>query len=111
MDPRNPGFIYDDIDERVWREELDGFLPPRLFDFHGHVYLAAHRPSAAKSRPDPSMPTVVPEYPHEVFAAVEERLWPGREVRALVFGSVDPAADLDSTNAYASSSARAHGWE
>ena len=106
----NPDFEYDEIDERVWREELDGFLPPRLFDFHGHVYLAEHVPSRARGRVNPSLPVVVTEYPHEVFAEVERRLWPGREVKALVFGSVDPEVDLDSTNGYAAEAARAHGW-
>ena len=106
----NPNFEYDAVDERVWREELDPFLPSRLFDFHGHVYLAEHKP--AKGEPsDPSMPVVVTEYPHGVFAEVERRLWPGRRVKALVFGSVHPDVDLDSTNAYAAEAARAHGWE
>jgi len=110
-DPRNPNFVYDADDEKVWREELDGFLPKRLFDFHGHVYLAEHKPSLGKAKPNPSRPVVVREYPHEVFAEVERCLWPGRKVNALVFGSVDAKVDLDSTNAYTREAARAHGWE
>jgi predicted TIM-barrel fold metal-dependent hydrolase len=109
-DRLNPDFLYDAIDERVWRDELDGFLPPRLFDVHGHVYLKRHVPSQGRGKADPSMPTVVPEYPHEAFAAVEERLWPGRERQALVFGSVDPQVDLDSTNAYVREAAARHTW-
>jgi len=111
IDPRNPNFVYDEIDECVWREELDPFLPKRLFDFHGHVYLREHRPSrqAGKTRPD--APVVVEEYPHEVFAEVERKLWPGREVTALVFGSVDAKADVDSTNAYVREAAQVHGWQ
>lgn len=109
-DALNPEFVYDADDERVWRRELDPFLPPRIYDFHGHVYLKEHAPSKGRGKPDPSSPEVVREYPHEAFAAVEHRLWPGREVRALVFGSVDPRADIEAVNAYAAEAARAHGW-
>jgi predicted TIM-barrel fold metal-dependent hydrolase len=56
------------------------------------------------------MPDVVSEYPHEAFAEVERRLWPGREVGALVFGFVDPKSDLDVMNAYARQAAQAHDW-
>ena len=107
----NPSFVYDEIDGRVWREELDPFLPPRVFDFHGHVLLKAHAPSRSRESRNPSMPHVVDEYPHEIFAEVEKRLWPGREVKALVFGTVAPDADLDATNAYAAEAARLHSWE
>ena len=108
---RNPNFVYDEIDQRVWREELDPFLPRRLFDFHGHVYLKEHQPSRQEGKARPGAPIVVEEYPHEVFAEVERTLWPGREVKALIFGSVDAKADLDSTNAYAREAAQVHGYE
>ena len=107
-DPRNPDFVYDADDEKVWREELDGFLPRRLFDFHGHVYLKEHRPPGAERL---DAPAVVEEYPHEVFAAVERTLFPGREIKALVFGSVNVGVELDATNAYVSDAAQAHGWQ
>lgn len=106
----NPTFLYDEVDAQVWREELDPFLPPRIFDVHGHVYLKAHVPSQDAARANPSLPVTVPEFPHETYAAVEQTLWPGRDVTALLFGSVDPAVDLDSTNAYVAEAARAHHW-
>lgn len=104
----NPNFVYDDDDKRVWREELDPFLPPRLFDFHGHVYLADHWPSQPDA--DPSLPVVTDEYRHETFADVQRTIWPGREVHALLLGSVDPKADLDSINAYVAQAARIRRW-
>jgi uncharacterized protein len=107
----NPGFIYDDIDARVWREELDPFLPERIYDFHGHVFLAEHAPSLAQQSPDPSMPVVVKTYPHEAFAQVQRTLWPDRKVRALVFGMVDPRMPFDEVNEYARAGAAAHGWD
>ncbi len=106
----NPNFVYDADDKRVWCEELDSFLPPRIFDFHGHVYLKSHAPSKAEESSNPSHPSVVEEYPHEAFAEVERTLWPGREVKALVFGTVAADADIDATNAYAAEAARKYGW-
>lgn len=112
FDKLNPVFEYDEVDEKVWREELDPFLPQRIFDFHGHVYLESHTPSKGKESVNPSMPSIgLTEYPHEVYAEVQKRLWPGREVKALLFGTVAPDADLDATNAYTVEAARAHGWE
>jgi hypothetical protein len=111
MMERNPNFVYDEIDEAVWAEELNPFLPPRLFDFHGHTYLAEFAPSKQGPSRNPSHPSVVTDYPHEVFAEVEARLWPGREVKALVFGTVAADADLDATNAYAARAAKEHSWQ
>ena len=109
----NPIWEYDQVDERVWREELDPFLPAKIFDFHGHVRLKSHVPPKEKESVNPSNPSVgLEEFPHEVFAEVERRLWPGREVRALIFGPVDPTMDYDAANAYVAESAKAHdGWE
>lgn len=67
----NPVFEYDTDDERVWREELDPFLPPALFDFHGHVCLPEHAPSRGGESRDPSQPSIgLDGYPHEVYAEV-----------------------------------------
>ncbi|MFO7897612.1 MAG: amidohydrolase family protein, partial [Planctomycetota bacterium] len=94
----------------VWRDVLDGFVPRRVFDFHTHVYLKRFAPSKAEPSRNPSQPHVVDEYPHEAFAIVESRLWPGRQFKALVFGTVAADVDLDATNAYAAEAARVHGW-
>ena len=110
MSELNPNFVYDEIDEKVWAEELDPFLPPRIFDFHGHVALKQFRAGAPSESRNPSHPSVVEEYPHQAFAAVEARLWPGREFKALVFGSVAGDVDVDATNAYAREAAEKYGW-
>jgi len=107
----NPNFVYDEIDERVWREELDPFLPQKLFDFHGHIYLKSHCPLRDPSEISPSMPEVVTEYPHEALADVERTIWPGREVKVLLFGAIEAKVDMDAMNAYVSDAARLYGWE
>jgi predicted TIM-barrel fold metal-dependent hydrolase len=108
----NPIWDYDEVDEKVWREELDPFLPPRIFDFHGHVRLEGHTAAPRGKSTNPSQPSIgMEEFPHEVFAETERRLWPEREVRALVFGSVSADVNHDLTNAYAAEAARKYGWE
>ncbi len=108
----NPNFEYDETDQRVWREEIDPFLPQKVFDFHGHVYLKEHKaPPDPDAKPAPSSPKVVNEYPHEAFKATEETLWPGREIRALIFGSPSRGVDYDGVNAYAADAARQYGWD
>jgi len=110
MSRANPDFVYDEVDERVWREELADFLPQRIFDFHGHIFLAEHWPSFDEDQSNPSLPVVVREYPHEAFAEAESRMWPGREVKNLVFGWIDPKEDIDAMNAYVADAARRHDW-
>ena len=107
----NPNFIYDEIDRLLWRDELDGFLPGRIFDFHGHVNLARHCPPRSVDGITPSMPQVVDEYPHEALAQVERTIWPGRETKSLIFGSIEAGVDLEAMNDYVAEAARIHGWE
>jgi predicted TIM-barrel fold metal-dependent hydrolase len=54
---------------------------------------------------------VVEEFPHEALAEVHRTIFPGRQMRALVFGSVDAKCDLDATNAYVREAAEIHGWD
>ncbi len=110
MSELNPNFVYDDIDREVWQSELDAFVPTDVFDFHGHVYLARFAPSKTGPSRNPSQPRVVDEYPHEAFAGVESRIWPGRRVKALVFSTVAADLDLEAGNAYAAEGARTNGW-
>ena len=101
----------EDVDGPVWRSELDPFLPARLFDIHSHVFLAEHRPPSRGESADPSQPTVCEAFPLENYRRSLARLFPGRELRALLFGTVDAEADTDALNQYVSRSARAAGFE
>jgi glutamate-1-semialdehyde 2,1-aminomutase len=31
-------FQPNDLDRRIWEEELDGFVPAQVFDVHTHIY-------------------------------------------------------------------------
>jgi glutamate-1-semialdehyde 2,1-aminomutase len=101
----------EDVDGPVWRSELDPFLPPRLFDIHSHIFLAEHRPPSRGESADPSQPTVCEAFPLENYCRSLAGLFPGRELRALLFGTVDAEADTDAINEYVRRSARSAGFE
>jgi len=101
----------DDVDGVAWREEFDAFLPARIFDCHSHIFLAGHRPSGLGESRNPSHPTVCEAFPLENYVDSMHRLFPGREVRALLFGAIDPEADLDVVNSYVSGAAREAGLD
>lgn len=89
----NDAFIYDDIDRRVWEEELSPQLPSCIYDAHSHTWLAAEHRSDEGT--DPSTPSVVEEYPLPMLRRVHQTLFPGRTVRGLVFGLGDRGTDLE----------------
>lgn len=101
----------EDVDRPVWRDELDPFLPARIFDCHSHIFLAEHRPSRRGESRNPSHPSVCEAFPLENYVHSMHRLFPGREVRALLFGTIDREADLDVINSYVNARARQAGFE
>lgn len=101
----------EDVDGPVWRKELDPFLPPRLFDVHSHIFLREHRPLGRAESADPSQPTVCEAFPLDNYRRSLAGLFPGRELRALLFGTVDAETDTGASNRYVSQSARAAGLE
>ena len=101
----------DDVDRPVWQEELNPFLPARIFDCHSHIFLAEHRPSRRGESRNPSHPSVCEAFPLENYVHSMHRLFPGREVRALLFGTIDPEADVDVVNSYVSTAAQQEGLE
>ncbi|WP_040351705.1 amidohydrolase family protein [Blastopirellula marina] len=70
---------YTEHDQRIWDEELEEFVPSRIFDAHIHLFDRSH---------------VGPEHPCgwlnsdlATIRAWAERLYPGREVHFLVLGT------------------------
>ncbi|MCG3181898.1 MAG: hypothetical protein BIFFINMI_04338 [Phycisphaerae bacterium] len=85
----------------IWREELDGFVPPRVLDFHVHLYDAAcidpaHVPSAG-GHP-------CPEYSREMLLGDLAEFYPGRETAAVCFGSPHPEHDQAANDRYVADS-------
>lgn len=71
---------YRPMDQRIWEEELDAFVPDKIFDAHAHLwsddYLSANHPDRGK-HPYAGLAE------HQAWAA---RLYPGREVHFLMLG-------------------------
>jgi predicted TIM-barrel fold metal-dependent hydrolase len=105
----NQAFIYDEIDSRVWEEELAPRLPARIYDVHSHSWRAAEYRSV--EGPDPSLPCVVEEYPPDALRMVHDRLFPARQVGGLVFGLGTRETDLEAQNRWLAEEAGRLGYQ
>jgi hypothetical protein len=105
----NEAFVYDEIDAGVWEAELAPRLPDSIYDAHSHAWRAQEY--RCRESADPSTPFVVEEYPLEALRAVHERLFPGRRVCGLIFGSGDRETDLESQNRWLAQEAPKFGYQ
>ena len=79
-------------DRRIWRDELEKFVPNRIFDAHSHV----HDGRFAKSK-------TFEQCPKMTFAGLRQTaavLFPGRKLRFLACGHPVPGVDIDGMNSY-----------
>ena len=86
-----------DYNLRIFREELDGFLPPQVFDAHVHI--------APPNGFQPGAPyncggVPITSYTYEELAGDLEIAFPGRPTGALCFGFPDPKLNGERNNAY-----------
>lgn len=79
---------YRPIDREIWVEELEGFVPDRVFDMHTHVWSRKHvgRSTAERAR------TII-EVDFQGLQDWSARLFPKRQVHFLVLGT--PVKDMD----------------
>src|SRR5690242_4940615 len=93
-----------DLDREIWREELEAFVPPRLFDMHAHLWRANYnlnpvaRFLGLRSK-DPAV-RIEQSGSYENLAAADQALMPGRKVSHLVFGDVQPNTDFGPANEF-----------
>ena len=99
-----------DIDRRIWEEELEGFVPNRVFDAHAHIYLAEHDLSRHLEASGPYSLPPVPHVDYEALTECYARLFPGREVHSVLFGWVFRNVDFRSINAYVAEQAEGDRW-
>ncbi len=93
-----------DLDRRIWLEELEWLLPVRVFDVHTHVYRWEFNLDPAKDRGPFADPVGRgwPESTWELLDACDAALLPGRTVQRLCFGfPFAPACDLVASNRFA----------
>jgi len=90
-----------DVDRRIWEEELEGFLPKRIFDGHTHIYLSKHCLSDFDTLEGAS--AIVRQFPSigtQELQEIYEALFPGREIHNLFFGWVFEHVDFDAINQF-----------
>jgi predicted TIM-barrel fold metal-dependent hydrolase len=76
-----------DVDRRIWRDELDEYVPRRVFDVHTHLYRFAFNLDPNKDT-GPYKKFVGDDWvdvPYELAQAVDAALMPGRDVSRLSF--------------------------
>jgi predicted TIM-barrel fold metal-dependent hydrolase len=75
------------LDTRIWEEELNNFVPARVFDVHTHLHDWTHYTDPAKATGPyaPSIGTYFPRATKAIADAVDAALMPGREVDRLSF--------------------------
>ncbi|HUT25689.1 MAG TPA: amidohydrolase family protein [Sumerlaeia bacterium] len=98
-----PPIERNDLDRKIWDEELDAFVPDRVFDVHTHVYRWEWNADPKKER-GPFAETVGRQFPEanwDALDAWDRCLLPGREVHRLAFPFPFPQCDFEASNAFA----------
>jgi len=106
-------FEYTDVDRAFWTEHLEGWVPERVFDAHVHVTdpgLRDRAPTDAERRAfwvnEVNEPMTL-----ETARRCNAALYPGRDVKMLIFGHPSLRYDVEAANAYTSRAAAAAGWK
>jgi len=90
-----------DVDRRIWHEELDQFVPRKVFDVHTHIYRWAFNTDPNKES-GPYAAFVgqrFREAGRNLLNACDEILMPGREVHRLSFPfPFAPSCDFAASN-------------
>jgi len=104
-------FEVNEVDSRIYREELKDFLPPKMIDIHTHVWLDKHRAKVpeAKRRAVTWPSLVAAENSIEDLQETYRLMFPGKEVTPLIFSSLKRNDDYDGMNRYIAECGANHG--
>jgi len=92
-----------DVDRRIWQDELDEFVPQKIYDAHTHLYRWAHNLDPAKetSAYAQFVGDRWREVTRDVADGVDAALMPGRTVARLAFPFPFPKpCAFDAANAH-----------
>jgi len=102
-------FPVKDVDRQFYQQNLAGFLPKKMVDIHTHIWLKAFRvETSAEPRGQTWPHRVAEENSIEDLLETYRLLLPQQDVTPLLFGWPGRDADIEQTNAYASTSASQH---
>jgi len=106
-----PLFEVTEYDMKIWEEELKDFLPEKIFDIHTHVYKKEYYAEyvAKKGRTVTWTATVASENPIEDLQETYRLMFPGKDVKALMFPS-GPHVGIKKNNEYLSKASKESGW-
>ena len=106
-------FHVTELDKRIFETELKDFLPEKIWDIHTHVYkksLLDPIPEELRRRSVSWTKAVAQEDPIEDLQETYRLLFPGKDVKALMFCSLHEKNGLMRNNAYVSQVSRETGW-
>lgn len=90
------------LDRRIWEDELEAFVPVRVFDVHTHSYRWEFNLDQDRDRG--AYREIGATYPHadwQMLAECDRRLMPGREVQRLIFPfPFSPQCDFEASNQF-----------
>lgn len=92
-----------DLDRRIWEDELNEFVPSRIYDIHAHIYRWAYNldPAKDESGYGKLLAGKWLEASWELANACDAALMPGREVHRLAFPFPFPhPCDFEASNSY-----------
>ncbi|MGE0609647.1 MAG: amidohydrolase family protein [Pirellulales bacterium] len=98
------------LDRRIWQEELDAFVPKKVFDVHTHIYRWAFNldPQKEQSSYKALLGETWAEATWNLANACDEVLFPGRQVHRLSFPFPFPKpCDFDGSNRFVAEQASA----
>jgi glutamate-1-semialdehyde 2,1-aminomutase len=98
-----PALECNDVDRRIWTEELDELVPQKVFDVHTHLYRWAFYtdPNKENGPYRALLGTTFADATWELADACDALLMPGREVHRLSFPFPFPnACDFEASNAF-----------
>ena len=104
-------FEVTEYDKKIWEEELKDFLPEKILDVHTHVFKKEFiKPASpdAEIRTVTWTSTIATENPIEDLQETYELMFPGKDVKALMFISGETGCDKN--NAYLSEVSKKTGW-
>ncbi|MSU48252.1 MAG: hypothetical protein EXS37_04030 [Opitutus sp.] len=94
MDAMRTPIDYTKHDRQIWDEELESFVPRRIFDAHAHLFWHDHLPAR-----HPKLKAWC-DADHAIHRAWARRLYPGREIHFLHLGTPVPGIDVGRHNAF-----------
>ena len=106
-----PVLELNDLDRRIWNEELDGFVPDKIFDAHTHIYRWAFNTDPDKNS-GPLRNFVQPAFEDagwELLDECDELLMPGRKVERLSFPfPYSNGCDFEGSNEFIAGEVKSH---